>query len=717
MNIKYRKLSLIVRFFDGSKGYFAIAMAASLATTVLNALTPQIFRFSIDSVLGGSDFAYLSEHLWLLSLLLIAVAALSGVSQYICRANTAMAGENFAKNIRDALFVHVQKLPMQWHDQNQTGDIIQRCTSDVEVIRNFVVTQLLEVFRTVFLVVTSFVMMLSMNVKLSMVVLSFVPVVVVYSAVFYRLIAKRFIDADEAEGELSTVVQENATGVRVVRAFGREKFEMDRFREKNEIFARLWIRLGTLSGVYWGVGDLITGFQVVAVIVLGAMEAVYGNISVGEFVAFASYNTTLVWPIRGLGRILSDMSKAGVSFERVDYIIRAEEEAYADVNRSNVRKEESHVKEHMYDTRKEEFYEKEQNCAASFENASFDITFNHVNFAYSVENSESGLHSAQDVLAENESGKKVLSDIHFKIPQGCTFGILGGTGSGKSTIVQLLTRLYELEEGQGSIQIGGKDIRNIPLEQLRKYVGMVLQEPFLYSRTIRENIAACAPDASIDEIRHAAKIACIDEAIMNFPDGYDTLVGERGVTLSGGQRQRVAIARMLLQKAPILVFDDSLSAVDSQTDSLIRKALGDYIPRENVRSTSDAGCPLGMKGATVILISHRITTLMGADQILVLNHGRIEEMGSHHELIRRQGIYRRIYDIQMSQDDRKRMNTGLGTSIAAISERGSEIRETTDSESRNEIREATDLEAENEIRETADSETKQETGGVSDGGL
>ena len=270
IEIKYRKGDLIRQFFDGSKRYFLIALTASLVTTVLNALTPQIFRFSIDSVLGGSKYMYLADHLWILALLLVGVAVLSGISQYICRANTALAGENFARNMRDALFAHVQRLPMSWHDKNQTGDIIQRCTSDVEVIRNFVVTQLLEVFRTVFLIITSFGMMLSMNVELSLVVLLFVPIVVLYSAVFYRLIAKRFIVADEAEGELSTVVQENATGVRVVRAFGREQFEMDRFREKNDYFAKLWIRLGTLSGLYWGVGDLITGRLVVAVLVLGA---------------------------------------------------------------------------------------------------------------------------------------------------------------------------------------------------------------------------------------------------------------------------------------------------------------------------------------------------------------------------------------------------------------------------------------------------------------
>ena len=449
------------------------------------------------------------------------------------------------------------------------------------------VTQLLEVFRTVFLVVVSFAIMVSMNVKLSLVTLAFVPIVVAYSTIFYRLIAKRFTAADEVEGELSTVVQENATGVRVVRAFGREKFEMDRFREKNDIFAKLWIRLGTISGLYWGVGDLITGLQVVTIIVLGAIEAVNGSISVGEFIAFASYNTTLVWPIRGLGRILSDMSKAGVSFERVDYIIRGKEEAY------------------------------EQEMGKKEQEPRYDITFSDVTFAY-------------------EHGNEVLKHVDFQIKQGETFGILGGTGSGKSTVTQLLTRLYELADEQGKILIGGVDIREIPLEVLRKNVGMVLQEPFLYSRTIRENIAAANPDASLEEIRNAAKIACVDDAIMGFADGYETLVGERGVTLSGGQRQRVAIARMLLQKAPIMVFDDSLSAVDSETDALIRHALKEH-----------------MTDATVILISHRVTTLMGADKIMVLNQGEIEEMGTHQELIKQDGIYRKIYDIQMSHDDRK----------------------------------------------------------------
>ena len=588
MKIQNRKFRITAKFFTGAKKYFVMAVFASFITTILNSLTPQIFRFTIDSVLGSNQYPFLSEHLWIMALVVIGVAVMSGIFLYVGRVGTALAGETFAKNMRDALFVHVQKLPMSWHDKNQTGDIIQRCTSDVEVIRNFVVTQLLEVFRTSFLVIVSFAMMMSMNVKLSLIVLAFVPVVVLYSAIFYRLIARRFTDADEAEGELSTVVQENATGVRVVRAFGREKFEMDRFREKNDAFAKLWIKLGTLSGLYWGVGDLITGLQVVTIIVLGAVEAVRGTISVGEFVAFASYNTTLVLPIRGLGRILSDMSKAGVSFERVDYIIRGEEEGYSEQKRKS-------------------------------EQLTEDIQFSHVSFSY-------------------EDGQDVLSDVSFEIPAGTTFGILGGTGSGKSTIVQLLTRLYECEKNGGTIRIGGRDIREIPLEELRDKVGMVLQEPFLYSRTIKENICASRPDVSMEEIRKAAQIACVDDAIMSFPDGYDTLVGERGVTLSGGQRQRVAIARMLLSRSPVMVFDDSLSAVDAKTDYQIRLAL------KKERGDS-----------TLILISHRITTLMGADQIMVVNHGKIEELGTHEELIEREGIYRKIYEIQMSHDDRRQV--------------------------------------------------------------
>lgn len=588
MKDKNRRLQLILRFSEGTRGCFVIILAASLLSTMLNSLLPRIFGFTIDRVLVEDGIQYLKEHLWLISMAVIGIALLNGIMVYLYRSQTAKAGETFAKNMRDILFAHVQRLPMQWHDSIQTGDIIQRCTADVEIIRNFVVTQVLEVFRTIFLLVISLVMMLSMNVKLTIIALAFTPVIVLYSGIFYHLIAKNYTVADEAEGDLSTVVQENATGVRVVRAFGRERFEIEQFDEKNDIFARLWIRLGTLSGLYWAVGDLITGLQVLVIVTLGAMEAVHGGITAGEFIAFASYNTTLVWPVRSLGRILSEMSKTGVSFERVNYILDSAEEDM---------EEDGTIPERM------------------------DITFEHVRFGYESKQYD------------------VLKDMSFYIKEGTTCGILGGTGSGKTTIVHLLERLYTLE--RGSVQIGGVDIRDIPRGWVRSHVGIVLQEPFLFSRTIRENIAAANPDATMEEIREAARVACIDEAIMSFPDGYDTIVGERGVTLSGGQRQRVAIARMLIAKTPVMIFDDSLSAVDADTDVRIRRAL-----REK------------MKDATVILISHRITTLMEADQILVLNHGVIEECGTHQQLIHQEGIYQKIYEIQMSQDDRRLLSEG-----------------------------------------------------------
>lgn len=597
---KRRLMGLIRRFMKGSSALFAAALLFSMLNTALNTLTPQIVRVSVDSVIGGGAFdlpAWLprifslerarsdpSSALLVAAAAVAAVSVLSGLCSYLSRMGVAKSSESFVKALRDELFGHIQKLPFFWHGSNQTGEIIQRCTSDVDVIRNFVSSQLLEVFRTVFLVAISLGVMFSMNVKISLVAFAFIPLVTAYSGLFYSKIAKRFRKADEAEGELSSTVQENLTGVRVVRAFGRERFEIDRFDVRNNRFASLWIRLGSLLSAYWGVGDLITGLQILTVICLGVVEAVNGRITLGEFLAFVSYNSTLIWPVRNLGRILSEMSKAGVSIERVAYILDAEEE-----------KDASGALEPPMDG---------------------DISFCHINFSY-----------------QNEP--PVLRDIDFTIPAGSTFAILGGTGSGKSTLMHLLDRLYELPPECGAITVGGADIAKIRLSWLRKNIGMVLQEPFLFSRTIEENIRATRPAAPLEEVRRAARVACVDDAVEEFSNGYDTIVGERGVTLSGGQKQRVAIARTLMQQAPIMVFDDSLSAVDSETDAQIRAALRH-----------------GLGKTTVILISHRITTLMQADRILVLDDGRIAELGTHEELIRQDGIYKSIYDIQMSSDDR-----------------------------------------------------------------
>jgi len=582
------------RFLKGFRWLFALGAAASVLSILFNFLMPQVIRITVDSVIGDEPFelpAFLAErlmaaggrellreNLWICAVAAVAFAVLSGVSTYLYRLCIARGSEGAVKSLRDALYSHIQRLPYKWHISVQTGDIIQRCTSDVDVVRNFLTTQLMELFRTAALVALAMSFMYSMNGTLSTIALAFVPVTVAYSAIYYSIIARRFQVADEAEGDLSAMVQENLTGVRVVRAFGRESYEIDRFEQKNERFARLWIRLGKVMGCYWGLGDLTTAVLVMTIVLVGSIFTIRGKILLGEYLVFLYYTGMLTWPIRSFGRILADMSKMNVSLLRLREILEAEEEQ-----------------------------EREEDQTPDM---SGDIVFSHVSFAY-------------------EGGKEILHDLSFTIPAGSTFGILGGTGSGKSTITYLLTRLYDLPEGCGSITVGGVDLRNIRLSHVRKNVGLVLQEPFLFSRTIAQNIAAFRPEAPFEEIREAAKTAALDEAVMGFSEGYDTIVGERGVTLSGGQRQRVAIARTLMQGAPVMIFDDSLSAVDTETDQKIRAALSEKTSR-----------------ATTVLISHRITTLRQADCILVLEDGRAAQLGTHEQLCAQEGIYRRIYRLQ-----------------------------------------------------------------------
>ena len=597
------KTDMVLTYLRGSLGYFVIALICACLGMVFNALTPQVIRITVDSILDTepANLPGFLENiipleslraepltaLWIAAGAVLLFAILRGLCNYGQRLNLAKGSEGFVKRIRDGLFSHIQHLSYAWHTAHSTGDMIQRCTSDVDVIRNFVCNQLVEVVRTIFLILLYLSIMFSMNVKLSLVATVFIPIVGLFSGVFYRKISSRFKVADEAEGELTTCAQENLTGVRVVRAFGRERYEVERFETKNSRFSQLWIRLGKLLSVYWASGTFLTSLQVMVIILVGVNETVNGTMTLGSFLAFVTYNEALAWPVRSLGRVLSDMSKAGVSMDRVGYILKApEEQDDSDAGQAPVQG---------------------------------DIVFDHVTFGY--------------------GGQPVLQDVSFTIPQGSTFAILGGTGSGKSTLVHLLDRLYDLAEGK--ITIGGVDLRQFQRDHLRRNIGLVLQEPFLFSQTIRENIAATHPQAPEEDVRRAAAIACVDEAIAEFTAGYDTVVGERGVTLSGGQKQRVAIARMLLQNAPIMVFDDSLSAVDAQTDTKIRQAL-----RENLGD------------ATVILISHRITTLMQADQILVLDHGRVAELGTHDQLIHRPGIYQDIYNIEMSSDVRRLIAEG-----------------------------------------------------------
>lgn len=596
---KREERELIARFTKGSRLSFFTAMLCSALVALADMLSPQIIRAAVDNALGGlpadyprpvmalverlGGFPYLGEHIWIMAIGLLIVALIRAGSQYAFRLCNTLAAEGFVKSMRDGLFSHIERLPFSWHMKHRTGDIIQRCTSDIDTVKNFISEQMSSIFRIIVLLALSIAFMLGMNPRLTGIVMIPVPIIIVMSFVFHSKIGKAYLNCDENEGILSDMAQENLTGVRVVRAFGKERYERDRFEAQNKYYTGLWMKLARPLSVYWSVGDILSGVMILLSVVFGSIMCIGGTLSSGEFLAFISYTTMMVWPVRMLGRMIAEMSKAGVSLGRVAYIMSCPEEQPSE--------------------------------KALTPPLDGDICFENVSFGY-------------------DDGAPILKNVSFTIKSGTTLGILGGTGSGKSTIALLLDKLYELSPGQGCITIGGVDIRDISTPYLRRNIGMVLQEPFLFSRSIAENIAIAEPGAGPERIRQAAAAACLDETIEGFSKGYDTFVGERGVTLSGGQKQRVAIARVLVGKKPIMIFDDSLSAVDTETDAKIRAEL------EKRFGT-----------ASIVLISHRISTLSKADMIIVLDKGSIVEAGSHEQLKAAGGIYGQICRLQSGAEE------------------------------------------------------------------
>ncbi len=590
----------IAVFLRGSMRWFILGILAAMLAALADMITPQILRVAVDTLLLGSTeetspfiqmlieraggAAYVRRNLWIPACVLLAVAVVKVLSQYGFRVWNTKASETMVRTMRTTMYTHIGRLPFGWHMKHRTGDIIQRCTSDIDMVKNFVSEQLTSIFRIVILLTFSVTFMFSMYAPLTWIALLPIPVILLYAVLFHRLIGKGFRACDESEGRLSAMAQENLTGTRVVRAFGRERYERDRFEAHNEQYTGLWSKLAKIMSAYWSSADILSGMQILLVVVFGAVFCVRGQMSAGEYIAFISYNSMLVWPIRQLGRMISELSKAGVAIERLAYVLDAEAER--------------------------------DDPDALTPPLNGDIAFEHVNFAY-------------------DGCPQLLHDVSFTVKAGTTLGILGGTGSGKSTMMQLLDKLYPLAEGCGRITIGGVDIAAIRTSHLRAGIGMVLQEPFLFSDTLAGNIAITSEEVDMDAVREASRIACLDEAVDKFAQGYDTFVGERGVTLSGGQKQRAAIARMLTQKTPIMIFDDSLSAVDTETDSKIRHELQKRFGT-----------------ATILLISHRITTLSKADKIIVLDRGRIIEQGSHDELKCAGGMYQKIYETQIyTRDD------------------------------------------------------------------
>ncbi len=592
------KASFIFCVLQGSKAYFIASMLLSAAISLIDLINPRIVSCVVDHVLGSEPIAegsinqlmldtvggadYVRSRLWIPALAVALVALTGALVRYAQGLANTVGAERLVKRIRNVLFSHTDRLPMSWYGKNQTGDILQRCTSDVDTLKRFISEQLTSFARIVLLVAISAVFMWNIDGTLTIAATAFIPVIVCYSAFFHQRIGKTFMLADNEEGVVSSIVQENLTGIRVVRAFGKEAYECRRFTEKNASYTQLWVRLMKILSAFWATGDLISNIQLMTVTVMGAVFCVNRGLTAGSYIAFLSYNAMLWWPVRELGRIIADLSRAGVSIERIMYIMNAEPE---DIN--------------------------DDKCPPAQGTAP--------------------LISLEDVSYSYTDGIDVLKNINFRVSRGEKIGIIGGTGSGKTTLTDILMRTCDPARVRGRVTFDGNDVSELPLADYRRKFARVLQEPFLFSGTISHNIGIASDDITEDKIKQAAEDASLMTAVDKFTDGLETFVGERGVTLSGGQKQRCALAACLANagRADVLIMDDSFSALDAETDSQIRKTLFSRYPN-----------------ATMIIIAHRITTIAGCDRIYVLDKGQIAGEGTHAELISQKGIYRDIYELQ-----------------------------------------------------------------------
>ncbi len=595
--MEQRQPHLMRKLISDNKWYFIAALVCTLFTVAIEFITPIILAETMDhyllgeasrmpgfvnawiDALGGREF--MAGHLWIAGIALVLLNVLNGVFGFIKGRSQAVAGENVSLTLRERLYSHIQRLPYAYHVKAETGDLVQRCTSDVETVRRFLSTQMMQVVNALLMVTIALSYMFSENVKITLISMIMIPGLFLFAWLFFRWVIKNFRLSDEAEGKMSAVLQENLTGVRVVRAFGQQEYEVEKFDKASTDFRKKTFKLCNLLAVYWAASDAMSMIQSMMTLLACVYFAIQGEITVGGLIIFTSYIWKLLFPIRQLGRILSDAGKSKVALDRIQEILGVPEEP----------DEPGAVKPSLKG----------------------DIVFDHVTFGY-------------------DSGKDVLRDMCFTVPAGKTVAILGATGSGKSTVAHLIQRLFDVKEGE--IRIGGTPINRIDRYYLRSRVGLVLQEPFLYSKTLKENVAIALRDASDEEIDRAVTDAAAKEFILDSDKGFDTLVGERGVTLSGGQKQRVAIARTLMKDNDILIFDDSLSAVDTETDAQIRAAL-----KKRSRDT------------TTIIISHRVVTLSQADLILVMEDGKITEQGTHDQLIHSGGLYSKIFNIQSALEE------------------------------------------------------------------
>ncbi len=511
------------------------------------------------------------------------ISIFRGLFNYLTGRWSANASESIARKLRNDLYRKLQWVPITFYNRFKTGDLVQRCTSDVETVRKFFGVQVVEVGKSLLMLLLIIPILFSLNMKMAILSMVIIPVILTFAVIFFLKIKSKFLIADESEGIMSAVLQENLTGVRIVHAFARQEYEIEKFEMRNSTYRENVFDLIRILGIYWGLSDALIYFQTGLILIAGSYWTIQGDITLGTLVAFVTYEEFLLWPLRAAGRTLTDLGKAFVSIGRIQAILGEPIET---------------------------------GSGFSYDSAQVqgNITFDNVSFGY-----------------DNE--EKVLNKISFSIKAGETVVIIGPTGSGKSTLVNLLPRLWEITEG--TIKIDDRDLRSFDRYHLRKQIGIVLQEPFLYSKTLQDNILMGLTEYKKEsKLFEASQIAAIHEEILAFDKGYDTLVGERGVTLSGGQKQRIAIARAILREPPILIFDDSLSALDTETETRINNAL---ISRRGY--------------ATTIVIAHRLKTAVAADHIIVLERGRITQEGNHKILSKEDGLYKRLWEMQNSLDD------------------------------------------------------------------
>lgn len=590
----------------GNRGRYAIALGCLAVATVVTFLVPLVGSATLDYAVVGQSVttetpallrgvlralggpAFLRAHLWLAPMAMVGLALLAGVFSYLKSWQAALASEQIARRLRDDLYDHLNHLPARYHDQAGTGDLVQRCTSDVETTRQFLATQVLQLGHAALLAGAALPLLLTLDRPMTLVSFALIGPLVVYGYVYFRRIKHVFREIDESEGALTAVIQENLTGIRVVRAFARQEFERARLAVPNARFRDRNLHMLRLMSWYWSISDFAALCQLGLTLIVGAHWIAEGRLTVGLLFAFTSYLSLVLWPVREMGRVLTELGKTSVALSRIGEILGVPRELDAPP-------------------------------------AGAPSLPHRLTGAIAVRD----LHFAHAGTSSTAPGAGALNGLSFDVAPGETLAILGPSGAGKSTLIHLLLRLYDYTEG--SIRVDGHELSQLPRSWVRGQVGSVMQEPFLFSKTLGDNLRLGASGAAEHEIHEAARVASIHDTILSFEQGYATLVGERGINLSGGQRQRMAIARAVLKRPPILILDDALSAVDSETEAAILAAL------ESRRGS-----------ATTLVIAHRLATLSHADRILVLDHGRIIQTGTHAQLAATEGLYRRLWQIQTS---------------------------------------------------------------------